>query len=130
MPNSPQNKIDFPTEFEGIEVGAALSRLGNLQMVYLKLITDFTDKYSTTGQTIHQQLSDGDTKSAKREAHTIKGLAASIGAEELKRIASELETRIGCGESVATLSDELTQFNEALSHASEALKRLLGQVAP
>jgi PAS domain S-box-containing protein len=75
----------------GVDVDAALRRLrGNVQQ-YRKLLTLFAGSYADADREIDAAMAAGDTKLAHRKAHTLKGIAANLGALQLETAARQLE---------------------------------------
>ncbi|MBT8366872.1 MAG: Hpt domain-containing protein, partial [Deltaproteobacteria bacterium] len=58
----------------------------------IEVMTGFFDNVETQIETIQQAISDGDTEKVWQEAHSIKGGAANLTAEELSQSALDLET--------------------------------------
>ena len=81
-------------ELPGIEVDVALSRIRGNVKLYKTLIFKFHDQYSNAIQEIQDALEGGDTILAIRLAHTLKGVAGSIGATGLYTLFETLEARI------------------------------------
>ena len=76
---------------EGFETGKALARLGNNERLYIKLLRQFLEFYGDSEAEFKAALEAGDEETAKRVAHTLKGLASSIGANDLSNAAGQLE---------------------------------------
>ena len=57
----------------------------------MEVIDSFLEKVGTQTETIRQAISNGDSEIVRREAHSIKGGAANLTADELSKVASELE---------------------------------------
>jgi polar amino acid transport system substrate-binding protein len=75
-------------------------------------------------QKIRAALQGNDLKLARRLAHTLKGLAGSVGADELHAVAKQLETAIAqVNEPV--YEDLLAQVEEKLAVVMVAVARLL-----
>lgn len=86
-PAAAQEAPDLP----GMDSATALRRLrGNLPL-YRNLLERFATEFARTDQPLQDALSAGDWEAAYRWAHTLKGLAANIGADELQRAAQALE---------------------------------------
>ncbi len=81
----------------GFDTEAALARLGNNERLYLKLLKQFSDYYADMANDFQKALDSGDSISAQRVAHTLKGLAASIGATTLAVEATALEASFAGG---------------------------------
>ena len=76
----------------GLNAGKAMARLGGNERLYTKLLRQFMDFYGDTQEKFSAAQQAGDNESAKRIAHTLKGLAGSIGAERLAGEAAYLES--------------------------------------
>ena len=75
----------------GIDAALALSRLANNQALYEKLLRQFAEFYTSTPKQFFDAIYVDDFEGGTRIAHTLKGLAGSLGAVELQRYAGELE---------------------------------------
>lgn len=78
---------------EGLDSRDALLRLGGNQSLYLKMLRQFL-QLETTPLRIAESLESGDWPTAERLAHTLKGVAGSLGAAALQRTAAELEVAL------------------------------------
>jgi HPt (histidine-containing phosphotransfer) domain-containing protein len=58
-----------------------------------EVIAGFTEKVIEQIGTIREALSCGDAETVRREAHSIKGGAAGLTAEDLAKVAAELELK-------------------------------------
>ena len=87
------NAEDLPN-IQGLNVRKAMALLLNNQELYEDLLKDFATKHKNTVEKIGQALKSGKLKEAKILAHTLKGLAATIGATELNLRAKNLEIGI------------------------------------
>ena len=81
----------------GFETESALSRLGNNERLYVKLLKQFLTYYSGTEGQFYEAFDAGDTATAQRIAHTLKGLASSIGASALASESAYLEASFVSG---------------------------------
>jgi len=75
----------------GVEVNMALMRLGGNQSVYQHLLLSFREKNAGLPDVITAALDIEDYTTACNAAHTLKGLAASIGMTELESMAYQVE---------------------------------------
>ncbi|MBF0610203.1 MAG: response regulator [Magnetococcales bacterium] len=78
-------------DLPGIHVAAGLNRLSGNLGSYLKVLTKFAHNQAGAVAEIRQALDSGDRGKATRVAHSLKGIAGSIGVEELATMAGELE---------------------------------------
>ena len=78
-------------ELPGVDMGPALARLRGDVRQYRKLMLRFAQGHAQTTATLASQLQAGAYADAQRLAHTLKGLAANLGAETLRLAAQQLE---------------------------------------
>ncbi len=112
-------EIDLPETLPGIDLRAGLSRLGGKKILYTKLLFSFRSEYSNYMQLIRSALIAGDTSKARNMAHTINGVAGSLGAVELQHASAALECAI---DGDADLAAELDEFEKALREVMKALE--------
>ncbi|MDR2051403.1 MAG: response regulator [Deltaproteobacteria bacterium] len=108
-------KLSLP----GLNFGSALRRLGNNRKLLLMAMRQFTQNHGGDCELMEEALSGGRLVDARRYAHTLKSLCASIGAEEMAESFRELE---------AVLGEETTDKESVLpdiGKAGEDLKNLL-----
>ncbi len=87
----------LPAALASIDMVSALARLGNNQNLYRRMLLMFCAEHGKDGLAIRDALNSKEFELALRLAHTLKGLAGSIGAEELCAAAKDLETDIRTG---------------------------------
>lgn len=75
----------------GLNIPLALRQLGNNVKLYNKLLDQFQKSYAGSAQDIAEAAESGDFETAERNAHTIKGLAGSLGASALQATSLNLE---------------------------------------
>jgi signal transduction histidine kinase/CheY-like chemotaxis protein/ligand-binding sensor domain-containing protein len=78
----------------GIDMDAALERLGGHTALLLRLLGLFVQDFGASLQHIHDAIDSGDYAHAAQMVHKIKGAAANISATDLYRTASALEDRL------------------------------------
>ncbi len=76
----------------GFDAEKALGRLGNNERLYIKLLRQFLDYYGNTEAQFWEAFNAEDAVTSQRIAHTLKGLAGSIGATALAGDAAYLES--------------------------------------
>lgn len=82
--------VDMPL-LPGLDVVASVNRLQGNKRLYLKLLRQFSEHYVDFDQQLIHLLADEDSEPLIRMAHTIKGLAGNIGANNLGIIAARAE---------------------------------------
>ena len=78
----------------GIDTAEGLRRMMNKPKLYERVLRDFHQRFRDEASQIQTALLVDDHETALRRAHTIKGLAGSIGASELQAAALTLENSI------------------------------------
>jgi len=76
---------------EGFDVATALQQLAGSEKLYLSVITKFATIYKDFPDTLQSDLENGDLAKVQRDAHTIKGLAGTLGHGALRDVAAQLE---------------------------------------
>ena len=77
-----------------LDVPAALARLEDNQVQYARLLSRFAENQAETAIRLEQAIAQNDLGQAQRLIHTLRGLAATIGANQLSSQAVELENLI------------------------------------
>jgi len=78
-------------DMPGIVLASGLAHVGGDESMYKKLLIKFRASNADTVNHIKTALSSGDNETACRLAHTLKGVAAILGAVQLAAIAAEIE---------------------------------------
>ena len=123
LPNSALQAFD--PEIEGIEQGPALRRMLGNTALYLSTLRKFCSLQKSTPATTREALSGGDRVSAQRHIHTLKGVLASIGAEQLAKDAAVLEAALAGNLPVTEINTLLDILEIVLN---ELIERILYQL--
>ena len=99
--------------------GLALAR-GNGRL-YRELLLRFVRSQGPVPVQIHEALAIGEIGEAERLAHTLKGVAANVGAGPVARRAAELETALRSYEPPATVQDRLRVLERELASLAGVL---------
>jgi CheY-like chemotaxis protein/HPt (histidine-containing phosphotransfer) domain-containing protein len=97
-----------------LDVDSAMARMGG-EATYLAMLAKFIPSQGRSLQSIEDALAVDDRSAAERLAHTLKGVAASVGALPLEEAAGKLEKSISAGKTeeypalTAALADRLAQ---------------------
>ncbi|NCA69199.1 MAG: response regulator [Sphingobacteriia bacterium] len=78
----------------GLDVCVGLRHAMGKAALYLNLLARFSAGQADAPERIAADLVAGDRARAERRAHTLKGVAAQIGAEELRMVALQLEQAV------------------------------------
>lgn len=117
------NQSDLPLKgVPGINVKSGLTKVSGNRPLYRKLLAQFRDKYLDTAREISGLLRSDMRVEAARFAHTIKGVAANLGADDLSMVAAELERALKTGREDAT--DLVAEMEERLLVLRGSLQQL------
>jgi CheY-like chemotaxis protein len=102
-------------EIPGIDTKAGLARVGGSIPVYRKILMKFRESQRDAPQRIRAALVAADRETARREAHTLKGVAGNIGAQRVQAAAGTVEVLVSEG----------TECDEALYELERSLAALI-----
>jgi two-component system, sensor histidine kinase and response regulator len=105
-------------EIAGIDTKSALRRTGGNRMRYEALLQKFAGQSTGSVTEIRAALSAGDTQTAARAAHSLKGAAANLGATAVAEIAAKAEAAIQAGQSA---EDSLQSLESSLASVVAAI---------
>ncbi len=103
-------------EIKGVDVGAALARLGGNQPLWVRLLKGFVWDFRNAAEELEEVFERQDLDAASTLLHTLKGSAGNLGAVALFESAQSLEN--------ALHNEELAHFRQGLPAFREALKAL------
>jgi len=106
----------------GIDIDMGLNSARQNAGLYLNILNKFYVNHQHTAKQIKADIEKKDLESAEIKAHTIKGLAGTIGAKMLQKIAQELEHAI--------YRKEIPLMHELLDHFWHALNKILQAIQP
>jgi two-component system sensor histidine kinase/response regulator len=102
----PVRTKELPADLPGIDMVMALRNLGGNRTLLRRLLRDFADEHVDDLKTARAYLERGEQEGATRVAHTLKGLAGTLGARELQTSAGRLEDLLRDGDDAsAALTD-------------------------
>ncbi|PHV07255.1 hybrid sensor histidine kinase/response regulator [Janthinobacterium sp. BJB412] len=81
-----------PGDAAVLNSGAALKRMGGLRQLYLLALRDFAGEAERIGALLLGAIERQDLAAARPLLHVLKGLAGTVGAEQLAGLAAEAET--------------------------------------
>jgi CheY-like chemotaxis protein/HPt (histidine-containing phosphotransfer) domain-containing protein len=100
---------------------SALIRLGNNEQLYLRLLRLFPESQGATLDNLRTALQTNDLELARRLAHTLKGVAATIGADDLNLAAKHLENAI--------VQQDTALYEDYLDQAQKKMANVLVSIA-
>jgi len=114
----------LPAALYSLDMVSALARLGNNKELYRRLLLMFLAEHAQDGTAIRAALKSNDIELAQRLAHTLKGLAGTVGAGELRAVAKDLEMAIAEGKE-PLFEPLLMQLEQKLAVVMASIARLL-----
>jgi polar amino acid transport system substrate-binding protein len=113
-------------DMPGLSVQNTLRNLGGNEAVYKKLLKRFVENYENLPQDLHEALAAGNQQLVVRLAHTVKGVAANLGATSLASVAGDLEKNLATDREHAAL---LAQMRDVLRQTIQSMRALI-EVSP
>jgi PAS domain S-box-containing protein len=92
IPDTQKDSLNL--DVPGLDVNQGLVRANNNLKLYRKLLTTFVRDFAGADTTIQELLARGENEEARRNAHSIKGVGANIGALGLSASAANVESCI------------------------------------
>ncbi|MDH3353898.1 MAG: PAS domain S-box protein [Chromatiales bacterium] len=119
--NSPESKptlksvVQQTTHIEGLNMNELLSRVGGNKELAMTVLATFKQSNSESVNQIKDALDCDDFKLALEHAHSLKGVAGNIGANEIHEIALRIEEDIKSGtsdfsENLKILKEKMTEL--------------------
>jgi PAS domain S-box-containing protein len=108
----------------------ALARLGHNYPLFARMVNAFCSQQGDTVKRLQQLLQRGDRTTALRELHSLKGLAATLGARRLARQAAEAEERLRQSDDPSASALLLDSLHPLLESTCGQLEQLAEQLAP
>lgn len=108
----------------GLNLKEGLRRFNNQRSFYEKMLRDFSRQYSTVDIALRQAVRD-DPAQARLLAHSIKGLAVNLAADELSAAAAVVEQALKAGQEVS--SAQLDSFTVALATVVASIETIDGR---
>jgi two-component system sensor histidine kinase/response regulator len=119
---SPAELASLPDTLPGISVAEGLRYLDGHERPYRNLLLRFRLDHGRADQQIALLLADGKRVEAQREAHSVKGVAAQMGANDLAACAARLESALRNDD--VDVTPKLAGFAKALAVVMNGLGSL------
>jgi signal transduction histidine kinase/CheY-like chemotaxis protein len=116
-----------PAAVTGLNTSAALHRLGGNINFFGTLLQAFARELALAPDQLRTHLQASDQNAAVLTLHTLKGLAATVGAEHLAQVASDLEQRLKTGVAPQAHEALLKLLQDAVLATQSALENALAQ---
>jgi len=114
-------------ELPGFDLAWGLNRVGGKQSLYTRLLHNFLQGHHQNIDELKSLLKAGEIKKASRLIHTLRGVAANLGAKELEALSAQLEQDILAGRldcQSSTFRQTESVFEKVMSGLREWVKSL------
>jgi|GEM_PF-1609450 len=119
----------FP-QFNELDTSLGLHYMGGRHEFYINMLHRFEQSQADTLHELNRLIQIGEYGDAERLSHTLKGLAGSIGASKLQKIAAELEYKLSKEEAREFILETLGPLTLSLNAVLDELKIVLPKILP
>lgn len=121
----PEDTAILPT-IDGIDRVKALQNTNGNEKLALSILTKFADRSTRFSADFEAARVSETPKDMERIAHSLKGTAGSVGAEQIAAMAGQLESLIHQGSNSAMIEDQYVTLCSALGSLLDHLNLALG----
>jgi CheY-like chemotaxis protein len=114
---------------DGVDVDTALARMGGNQGLLQRSMAAFVRDARLLPQRLEQGAQSGDLVQVKRELHAFKGLAATMGVQQLSELAARAEKLVLLSQSQDDYQALLVQLAASLEELLPALDGVVASLA-
>jgi two-component system sensor histidine kinase/response regulator len=114
---------ELPDSLPPFDIEAALRRVNGKRPLLRKLIAGFGEQFADVVPTLRSQVGNASLSDARRLAHTLKGVAASLEVAAVAKAAAEVEASLAEGD-LNGIDERLIQLEVVLAPALAAAARL------
>jgi PAS domain S-box-containing protein len=119
--DDPPHLIPLLRRVPGLDVDRGLHALRGRLSTYRMLLGTFADNHTEDMNLIKTQLAQGDTATATRTAHSLKGVAATLGLLDIQEATRTLEASLAAGAPMSSLNPQIATLEHLLLDTSAAL---------
>ncbi|MEI7945824.1 MAG: response regulator [bacterium] len=107
-------------EIEGFDVKKGLEQVNNMQELYSDVLVSFLDELKGLFADLPTRLSREITDDTRRKIHTLKGVAATVGAIHVTRMATVINSMLKSNHAIT--AELIAGLSEALMEAKNSLE--------
>ena len=136
VPQSPFDAVSTPASVgsanatQALDAEAALQRLGGNSALYRRLLESFQRVIAGAPDQLAQLLRDDQMIEARRLLHTLKGTAATLGAQDLATVCTRCETALEPDCAPFPSDPLIAEIDAAIRRAQTAMKHYAQQHSP
>jgi PAS domain S-box-containing protein len=124
LTQSASETIGRVAQIRGIDVQFGLASLRGNASSYLRMLHMFVDTHGNDPALLRGFLANADTDHAHRLAHTIKGVAGTLGMSEIQALAAELDVALVGGQADDIVMPMVIALESAHSRVCSSIKEL------
>ena len=117
------------TGIAGLDTARGLTVVSGNGKLYRTIVARFAQSQADIPAQVHEALANGDVAAAERLAHTLKSVAANIGAGEVQRLAARLEEALRSYEPPMVVQERLRELEPPLAKLVVAIGERLREAA-
>jgi len=123
-PDTPGRAASFDrSEFPELDVEEALRRIMNNQSLYIDILHSFVDTQYSCAENIRHAIEEGDVQLAERLAHSVRGAAGTIGAQNIYQAADVVEQSIRHNMSIEDIKPGIAELDALIKSLSSKIKQ-------
>lgn len=121
-----ENDVIIP-QLPSINIEGGLARVSGNKKLYRKLLLQFLENYEKTAEIFQKTLQDGEYSLVKMNLHTLKGVAGTIGADDLYHEIQKMESCINEGQTekialqIESFYPKLLQVLDSIRHFKDSV---------
>jgi signal transduction histidine kinase/CheY-like chemotaxis protein len=129
QPDMPTENTPVP-DIAGLDLVTALGRMSGMRSLYLRTARDFSKLLDLFLPELQRHLTAGEQPQALMRLHTLKGNAATLGANDLADKAAALESLCKTQGGLADCEAHLGDLATLITHTQQRLAQAIAQMTP
>ena len=122
--------VQAPWRIEGVDVVQGEHHCAGNRQLYISLLQKFLASMGSDLLQMRSALNSGEFAVAERVAHTLKGVAATLGATHCSQLSAELEKSLAQSAPAETIESLLVPLEQHLVELMSHIRQALPAVAP
>ena len=115
-------------DIEGLDLASAVGRMAGMRSLYLRTARDFIRILDTAAPELQSSLSADRAQAASMHLHTLKGNAATLGANDLAAMAAKMETLSKSEAGMQACLQKLPEFEEQVRRTQALLQTAVARM--
>jgi PAS domain S-box-containing protein len=128
MPLAAMPQVRIVDDVQALDTTSGLRRMMGKRKLYAQMLQRFVDGQHDAAVQVREALAAGDWAGAERCAHTVKGVAATIGATQLPAHAAALEDALRQRGEPEGIETRLAEFGGSLRQLIHCIEAVLPRI--